>query len=368
VASAARSSARIDAGLLVGCVVLSFVAVALPTSTTDPIASLLRRTVVAPLVGLQRGAERWRTAWVSSEQRQLQVDSVTLQTARVRALDVENKQLRKLIGLGSRLHWGFVPAEALHSTAPIPNEELITSLTLTAGSTAGIRKYNPVVSDEGLVGQIQNADPTTSTAIIYSHPDFRASAMSADGSAFGVVYPHLPSARSGAEGYMLELRGVPARINLQPGTVLYTSGLGGVFPRGITIGTVMGELKTNEVWTHSYLVRPAVSPARVSAVLVLTAQRVTEGTGNVWTASVNVDSAMRRINTAGDSLARQAAVLEAQARHAALDSVRRATVDSMRRVLGLGSGARDSTHDSTHVRRDSTRADSGRRASRLPPP
>ena len=43
---------------------------------------------------------------------------------------VENDQLRKLIGLGSRLQMGFVPAEALHSTAPIPSEEIVTTITL----------------------------------------------------------------------------------------------------------------------------------------------------------------------------------------------------------------------------------------------
>jgi hypothetical protein len=72
----------------------------------------------------------------------------------------------------------------------------------------------------------------------------------------------------------------------------------------------------------------------VTTVLVLTAQRVTQGTGNVWGGSVNADSATRRIVAANDSIARQAAVIEAQARRAALDSVRRATIDSVRRSLG----------------------------------
>lgn len=134
---------------------------------------------------------------------------------------------------------------------------------------------------------------------------------------------------------MLELRGVPTRSVLKPGTVIYTSGLGGTFPRGITIGTVLQELKTSEVWTRTYLVRPAVAPSHITSVLVLTPQRVTQGTGNVWGATVNADSATRKIAAAGDSIARQAAALEAQARAAVLDSVRRATADSVRRVLGV---------------------------------
>ena len=41
--------------------------------------------------------------------------------------------------------------------------------------------------------------------------------------------------------------------------MIYTSGLGGTFPRGITIGTSCSEIKTSEVWTRTYLVRPAVT-------------------------------------------------------------------------------------------------------------
>jgi rod shape-determining protein MreC len=296
VASAARLGSRIDAGLLAGCVVLSLIAVVLPTENKEPIASALRRTIVAPLVLLQSGAERWRSAWISAEVRRISTDSIAMRAVKAQALQLENDQLRKVIGLGTRLEWGFVPAEALHSTEP--SEDVVRTMTLTAGGTAGIKRYSPVVAPEGLVGTIQTADPTMSIAILYTHPDFRASAMSADGQAFGIVYPHA-SRGAGGDAYMLELRGVPTRVNLKPGTVLYTSGLGGTFPRGITIGSVVQELKTTEVWTRTYLLRPAVTPSRVTTVLVLTAQRVTQGIGNVWGAAVNADSATKRIVAAG---------------------------------------------------------------------
>jgi rod shape-determining protein MreC len=332
VASAARLGNKVDAGLLAGCVVLSLIAVVLRPEDREPIAAALRRTIVAPLVGLQQGAERWRSAWVTSAQRQLVVDSLALRAVKAQALTAENDQLRKIMGLGTRLASGFIPAEALHSTAP--SEELVTTLTLTAGSTAGIKKYSPVVAPDGLVGSIQNADPTMSLAILYTHPDFRASAMSPDGSTFGIVYPHRATS-GGSDAYMLELRGVPTRSQLEPGTVIYTSGLGGTYPRGITIGSVVSELKTSEVWTRTYLIRPAVSPSRLTSVLVLTPERVTQGIGNVWGATANADSATRKIAAAGDSIRREAAALEAKARQATLDSVKRVAIDSVKRVLGI---------------------------------
>jgi rod shape-determining protein MreC len=390
VATAARSSSRTDAALLVGAIIVALIAVALPGaersadgSTTiegprEAVASALRRTIVSPLVALQRGSERWRSAWTSGERQQLVIDSLTMRATRLQALQMENDQLRKLMGLGTRLEWGFVPAEALHSTTP--NDGLVTSLTLTAGSTAGVARYSPVVSSDGLVGTIRNADPTMSIAILYTDKDFAASAMSADGNAFGIVYPH-PARVGGGDAYMLELRGVPTRVNLKPGTTIYTSGLGGTYPRGITIGSVVQELKTAEVWTRTYLVRPAVTPSRVNSVLILSPQRVTQGTGNIWGAVVNADSATKKIAAAGDSLAKQAARLQEQARQAALDSMKRATIDSVRRSLGApplpvapvdstgrgaqrapGAGAQPAPRrDTTRVRRDTLRPDSTRK-------
>src|SRR5438552_8216188 len=112
-ARAARLSGRFDTVVLAGCIVLALVASALPTQMRDPVSSGLRRTIVYPLIGLQESASRWRTAWLESERKTLQRDSIALQLATAQALVVENDRLRRLLMLGSRLSWGFVPAEAL---------------------------------------------------------------------------------------------------------------------------------------------------------------------------------------------------------------------------------------------------------------
>jgi len=44
---------------------------------------------------------------------------------------------------------------------------------------------------------VETVDPTMSLAITWSHPDFRVSAMAADGSAFGIVKAHLGTGPSG---------------------------------------------------------------------------------------------------------------------------------------------------------------------------
>ena len=114
------------------------------------------------------------------------------------------------------------------------------------------------------------------------------------------------------ERSLLELRGVAFRDALTPGTLILTSGLGGVYPRGIPIGVVMGEVTTSEVWSRTYLVRPAVYPPDVNNVMILSPERVSSGAmDEVWSSVARADSAARGVAASADSLARLAAMAAA---------------------------------------------------------
>ncbi|HSU96745.1 MAG TPA: rod shape-determining protein MreC [Gemmatimonadaceae bacterium] len=351
-----RSNNRIDRTVLLVCAVLSLIALVLPTQVREPIASGLRRSILAPLLRLQQSAEESRRALTMHDAVVSQRDSIALREMGVESLETENVRLREILGLGSRLKWGFVPAEALHGRGV--RDEF--GVTLSAGSRAGVLKLSPVVAPEGLVGVVDNVDPMISHAMVWTHPDFRVSAMAEDASAFGIVQAHL---ESGAGRYLMEMRGVPFRTSIKPGTMVVSSGLGGVYPRGIPIGRVIGETKTAETWARTYLIRPAVFPADVYAVMILRPDRATAGVDNVWAVGTIADSSVRKVVAAGDSLARTAALAEASARQAVQDSITR---DSLRRA-GVPEQSIVPPADSLArakrpiIRRDSVRVDTTRR-------
>jgi rod shape-determining protein MreC len=297
---AARAYSRRDTVLFVSCLVAAFAAIQLPERVRDPFASFLRQSILAPLVSLQSDAEQSRRSWLTREMREAQRDSIALRAMSLDASLADNERLRKLLGLGQALRWGFVPAEVLQGRGV--GEEY--TIALSAGSKAGILPFSPVVAPEGLVGMVKSVDPTMSIAIAWAHPDFRVSAMAVDSGAFGIVGAHLGGE---PERYLLEMRGVTMRSNLKPGTLIVSSGLGGTFPRGIPVGTVIAEVKTSELWARTYLLRPAVSPADVSDVMVLLPARTTAGVQTVWKTGQHTDSAVKSIVAAGDSLARLAA-------------------------------------------------------------
>ena len=139
-----------------------------------------------------------------------------------------------------------------------------------------MRPLNGVVSPEGLVGIVSVVDERTSVVVTWAYPEFRASAMAPDGSVYGIVAPH---GTEGPRTWLLELRGVPYRQLVPNGTLILTSGLGGVFPRGIPLGTVVGVAGEAAGWERTYLLRPAVHPAGVSHVMILIAPRSGGGGG-----------------------------------------------------------------------------------------
>jgi len=141
------------------------------------------------------------------------------------------------------------------------------TLVTSAGERQGVRPLDGVVSPEGLLGIVSAVDRQTSMVVTWAHPEFRASAMAADGSVYGIVSPH---GSEGPRSWLLELRGVAYQQAVPNGTLILTSGLGGVFPRGIPIGVVIGVAAEAEGWERTYLLRPAVQPAAVSHVMILT--------------------------------------------------------------------------------------------------
>ena len=182
------------------------------------------------------------------------------------SLRAENERLRQLLRLSHRLTTTYVSAEVLHQ----PHATDGRTLLLSAGSRQGVAPFNPVIAPEGLIGVILSVTSRSSIAMSWAHPEFRVSAFTVGGNALGVVAPSAEGRN--AEG-SLELRGIPYRDSVPLGTLVLSSGLGGVFPKGIPIGTVTGTVREEAGWERVYRLRPAANPGSAAHVLVLVGTR-----------------------------------------------------------------------------------------------
>jgi rod shape-determining protein MreC len=256
-------ASRRDTLAFVVCLLLSLAARAAPEPIQDRAAAAVRSTVLAPFLWLQQQAELFRTSRARFAAVVAERDLAARTALLVDALREENARLRELLDLRARLPVRHVAAEVLHQSLPTDG----LTLLLAAGADQGVQRLAPVLAPAGLLGVVRSVEATRSIAIIWPHPDFRAAAMTLDGSVFGMVAAH---GSDGPNTALMELSGVPYRDLVPPGTQLYTAGFGGVYPRGIPIGRVMAIAEEQEGWARTYVVRPAVHPASVSHVIILT--------------------------------------------------------------------------------------------------
>lgn len=258
-----RWQSRRDTWAFAACLTLSIIALIIPQAWGSAIASFLRTTALAPAVWLQERAAEGRTSRARFRAVTAERDSLAQMGRGVQALVRENDELRQLLGLGQRLGPGFVPAEVLHQPLPTDGRTLL----LDAGRVDGVKPLSAVVTADGLIGMVREVDENTSIAMTWAHPEFRVSAVSENGVVAGIAGP---TATGDASQTGLEFRAITYRDTLPDGAWVVASGLGGVYPRGVPIGAVVGVEREQTGWERVYRLRPLASPSRVAHVLILT--------------------------------------------------------------------------------------------------
>jgi rod shape-determining protein MreC len=217
-----------------------------------------------PVLWVQERAEEGRTSRARFQLLQAERDSSALVAQTVAALTAENRRLRTLLDLRARTTSTSVPAEVLHQAGPTEGRTLLLGI----GRATGIRVGDPVLSPEGLLGVLLNVGGGTSVAMTWAHPDFRVSAVTEDGSVLGIV---APSSNTEASEAFLEFRGVAYRDTVATGTLVVTSGLGGIYPKGVPIGRVAGIRREELGWERVYRLAPMANPGHIAHVLVVRA-------------------------------------------------------------------------------------------------
>ena len=225
-------------------------------------AAGIRGTALVPFLWLQARAEEAKTSRSRFQEVEAQRDSAAWAAQGLAGLRAENDRLRALLGIVPRINVPYRPAEVMRQSQVTDGRTLIVS----AGRAAGVAAFDPVVAPEGLVGVVLTTDRNTSVVMTWEHPEFRVSAATEDGGVLGVVA--VAEGEEGAEA-MLELRGVPYRDTVSVGTLVVTTGLGGIYPRGVPIGRVVGVAREQKGWERIYLIRPSVNLGATGHVLLL---------------------------------------------------------------------------------------------------
>ncbi len=159
------------------------------------------------------------------------VDKLSLDLAALREEAAEAVRLRKLLDYAPPLSWTVQGARVIaHRLGPAG---ALDTVLIDKGGLDGVDVNVPVATPGGVAGRVLRAAMQASTVLLVTDPNSKIPVVSRDHRTTGIL------SGQGA-GEELEVRYVPLNAPLDVGETLVTSGLAGIFPKGLPVAVVSG--------------------------------------------------------------------------------------------------------------------------------
>ncbi len=218
----------------------------------------IQHTVLAPVNGVVGWVDAgvglyWENQKLKKRLAQVQIEADEMRTDRI-----ENARLRKLLALSqenpSDLTAARVTARSL--------DRLGGSLTIDKGEKEGVQPNRAVITPEGLVGRVEQTTPHEARVLTLLHRDCAVAVRVGRSRVDGVLQWEF------GERPLLSLLYVSSQEDVKKGDLVLTSGLGGIFPEGVRVGTVTRVGIAENGLMKEVQVKPAVNFRSLEDVLV----------------------------------------------------------------------------------------------------
>jgi rod shape-determining protein MreC len=188
---------------------------------------------------------------------QLENQSLRLELSNQKSVESELARLKDVLQIKSKFPKQAKIARIIAHDPSTWN----SSFVVDVGSDAGIVVDSPVISEQGIVGRVLEVTPNNSRVLIVSDTDSSVSGIDERSRVTGIV---LGTGRS-----QLKFGYVSASEDVQKDDLIVSSGMGGVFPKGYALGTVVKKTESETGLTMEIEVQPAVDVAALDYVFIL---------------------------------------------------------------------------------------------------
>lgn len=176
-------------------------------------------------------------------------------------MKAENTTLKEFVGLKEKYgEYETIPAYVIDRDISNYSEIII----INVGKKDGIKEDMTVIADKGLVGHVISVtDHTAKVQTIIDTSSTVSSTIST--SRDGIIVRGTLEDKT-----TLKATYIPTDANIIQGDSVETSGLGGIYPKGIHIGTIKQVVSTKNIIDRYALVETAVDFSKIETVLVIT--------------------------------------------------------------------------------------------------
>lgn len=199
---------------------------------------------------------------IIAENAELKEKNSELET-KLRELEVikaENTTLQEYMNLSEKYaDYNTIPAYVINKD--VSNYSSV--LVLNVGTKDGIEEKMTVIADKGLVGNVISVSENTCKVQVIIDS---ASTVSCT---ISTTNESIICKGTLENDQVLRASYIPTEAELIQGDTVYTSGMGGIYPKGIIIGTIKEIITTSNITDRYAKVEPAVDFSKIDTVLII---------------------------------------------------------------------------------------------------
>jgi len=186
-----------------------------------------------------------------------ELDKFKTSTIKYREAVATNVRLNKLLQVKDSLPSPTLTAQVIGRDPSL----WFRTIIIDRGSSEGVAKGMPVVTVEGVVGQIIDTSPNYSKVLLANDPNSAIDVVVQKNRIQGILKG------KGAKKY--DLLYVLKNADVEKGDAIVTAGLGDVFPKGLPVGSVSLVTKTRRGMFQKIEVQPAVDFSKLEFLLII---------------------------------------------------------------------------------------------------
>jgi len=170
---------------------------------------------------------------------------------------LENIRLRSVLGFETPAEYSMVPAKVI----AVEGEKIPVLAVINKGFQDSVFVDQPLINQQGLIGRVIAVSADYATVQLLTDPTNRVAARVADSREMGIIKYNI------AEGMILD--NFPIQGIIKEGDLILSSGLGGIYPAGLRVGTVSEVEYPEEEPFCNVKINPAVNFKSLEELFIL---------------------------------------------------------------------------------------------------
>jgi rod shape-determining protein MreC len=223
---------------------------------TAPLQSFLKKTSdsVKSVWGKYFGLVE---VYEKNQELRRELDRLRIQNAEYREMLATHERLQELLKFKQETNWPMTAARVIGWDP----SGWFKSVVIDKGSREGLNINMPVVNAMGVVGRVVSVSPDYAKVLLIIDQNSSVDCLSQETRDQGTL--------KGVSAKVCMLDYVVKTSRIAPGDTIITSGMGGVFPKGLRVGQVISVSDRPGAMFKEVRVRPAVDFSKLEEVLVI---------------------------------------------------------------------------------------------------